>query len=537
MSGSREGRRRRRRLAGLLAALGAAVLVVAPATPALAHASLESSSPASGAVETTAPTELVLEFDEAVALDLGGVELTDAAGTAIDIPDARTVEGDPSTVTVTDLPDLAPGVYVVVWQVSSSDGHPARGAFTFQVGTASGGVDGEALIASALAGRGADTSVSWTLGIARFVAFAGVAVLLGAVTFHLLTGQSAARRAARALWWTAWSTAVVGSAAVFVLQGPYLNGGTLVDAFDPGLWADVAGTRLGTGVLVRLAFLALAGVLVHRQGRPAVAWETVGIGIVLTFSLTGHPSASSPAAVAVLVDAVHFAAVSLWLGGLAGLLVASPPIDQGARRFSTVATVAVPVIVVTGVWQTLNLVPDLGDLTDTTWGRSLLVKLCLVVVLVTLGGASRWLLRHDGPGAIRRLVVAELATGALVLGVTAGLVATPPTPPPVSEVFTATLAQGGLIADVSVTPGRVGGNEMHIVFSPPGGSLQPVVSVEARLRSADLPPVPVVLLDDGPNHFRGSLQIPSAGEWTLDLEVEPEENQTVLLSTDIAIPG
>lgn len=543
-----------------LALVGGVVLAcLAPGATALAHASLDDSSPASGAVVATSPDELVLGFDEAVTLDLGGVELSDADGELIEIPAGDVSSEDPSTVTVANLPELEAGVYVVVWQVSSSDGHPARGAFTFQVGTASGAVDSDTLVASALAGRATDTAVSWTLGVARFVAFLGVTVLFGAVAVHMLGGDLRRRRAteqtsdesarlprhaARVLWWVAWSFAVVGSVAVFVLQGPYLSGGSLADTLDLSLWDDIAGTRLGAAVLVRLALLAISAVLFTRVARGdrtpnpvrLAVWSMVGVAVVVTFSLTGHPSAASPALVGVVVDVLHLAAVAAWIGGLAALLVAADPVERTVRRFSAMATVAVPVIVVTGVVQTWNLAEGIDELTSIAWGRALLVKVSLVVLLVTLGGISRWLLRQDGVSAVRRLVVSELAIGAVVLAVTAGLVATPPTAPPESQVFSATLVQGSLIADVSLTPGRVGSNELHVVFSPPGGTLQPVVSVEARLRSADLPAVPVVLTADGPNHYLGSVQIPSAGEWTLDLEVEPQDNQTVLLSTAIPIP-
>lgn len=538
---------RRTLLIGLLAAVG---IIVIPVGGASAHASLVSSSPTSGAVVGDAPDELVLEFDESVTLDLGGVELTDAAGGAIDIAEA---DGSGSSkLVVRDLPDLSDGVYVVVWQVSSSDGHPARGAFTFQVGSASGVVDSDGLIASALSDNAASSIVTWLLGVARFVTFAGVTVVLGAVLVHLLSGDGRPRRRARVVWWAAWASAVVGSVSVFVLQGPYLTGDSLGSVFDPGLWVDVAGTRLGRSLLVRLALLVASAVVISRRvdidagdgpsvgrrtSRSTIAlWVLLSSAIVVTFSFTGHPSAASPAAVSVLADAVHLAAVSLWLGGLAGVLVARRPGEKATRRFSALATVAVPTIVVTGAWQTWNLVGNLGDLTVTTWGRTLLAKLALVVFLVTLGAMSRWLLRAEGPHAIRRLVASELVVGGLVLGLTAGLVATPPTPPPAAQIFSATLAQGSLVADVSLTPGRVGGNEIHVVFSPTGGALQPVQSVEARLRSADLPAIPVVLTDDGPNHYVGAVQIPTAGDWTLDLEVEPQPNQTVLLTTTIPIP-
>jgi copper transport protein len=528
----------------IVAALGGiAIAVLSPAGDALAHASLDGSSPSSGAVVSESPDQLVLEFDEAVTLDLGGIELADSDGAGIDIPNGVVDRGRPSIVTVEGVPALGDGVYVVVWSVSSSDGHPARGAFTFRVGRAGDSLDDEALIASALAGRGAGPAVSWVLGAGRFIAFGGAVLLIGAVVVHLLSGDVRPRRRARALWWSAWVAGAAGTALVFVLQGPYLSGGSLADAFDPSLWPDVADTRVGRALLARLIVFGVVLVWLRRATSVPPTWwwwSLWSLVLVATFSVAGHPSAASPAALGVALDAVHLVGVSLWLGGLAGVLVASPPAERVTLRFSSLATVAVPVIVVTGGWQTWHLlggIDDFADLTATDWGRTLLAKLALVVVLVTLGAISRWLIRADGPGAVRRLVVTELVVGGLVLALTAGLVATPPTPPPASQVFSITLVQGSLLADVSLTPGRVGSNEIHVVFTPPGGSLQPVRSVEARLRSPDLPAVPVLLTEDGPNHYIGDVQIPRAGDWILDLEVEPQPNSTVLLSTPVTIPG
>jgi copper transport protein len=533
-----------RRLVLALAAVAALVLGV-PVGSASAHAGLDQSDPASGAVLSESPTELVLDFDEPVEAVFGGVDLTTSDGTPIGVGPAEQAPGDASRLVVAEVPPLADGVYVVVWQVTSADGHPARGAFTFQVGTTTSGVDTEALIDDALSGREASSAVTWGLGVSRALAFAGVTVLIGSVALQAFSGGSPGRRLRRT--WTISSVLLgVGSLGVFAFQGAYVTGGDLADVVDPGLWADVAGTRLGTAVLVRLALVAAVVVLLRRSTPSVVVWSLASLALVATFSTTGHPSATSPAAVAVAVDMVHLASVSIWLGGLVWLLVrdrqdgaVQDSEDQvAALRFSRFATVAMPVIVVSGGWQTFLLLDSIEDLTETDWGRALLVKVAIVVVLVTLGGVSRWLLRHDGAAEIRRLVMSEVAIGAIVLGVTAGLVATPPVPPVPSSAFAVSVAQGSLIANVSVGPGRVGSNEIHIVLAPPGGALQAVVSAQARisLPAENLPAVPVELVPDGPNHYIGTIQIPQGGDWTLDLIVEPQENSTVLLSTTLPIP-
>jgi copper transport protein len=537
-----------------------AVLGVAPASPAFAHADLEGTVPSSGAVLDEGPDRIVLDFDEPVDVGLGGVELFDQRGESIPLEDPSTKPGDASVVEITGVPDLGDGVYAVVYEVVSADGHPARGAFTFQVGTSASG-DAGLLLEQVLAGRDSDPLVGWLLGVGRFLAFAGVVVLVGAAL--LVAVARPGGFGVRPVRWVAgasWAALAVGTLAVFGLQGPYLVRGSAVDAIDPSLWVDVADTRLGRGLLVRLGLVIVAAVQLWRWRSVRTTWWrasalVVGLGLVLTYSTIGHPSATGGAALSVAIDALHLGAASIWIGGLVVLALggrswyADPLVDTDpsgvdqvvephpVRRFSRWAAVALAVVVLTGAAQTLRLAGPLGELTDTSWGRVLLVKLAAVVVLVALGGVTRWLLNADGPGSLRRTVVAEALIGVVVLAVTAGLVATPPESTAEAQPFTATVVQAGVLADISVYPAAVGANEIHLVFSPPGGTLAPVLSAEARmvLAGSDLPPVPVDLAVVGPNHWTGVVQLPYAGDWTFEIVAEPEDDVQVLLSTSVPV--
>ena len=214
-----------------------------------------------------------------------------------------------------------------------------------------------------------------------------------------------------------------------------------------------------------------------------------------------------------------------------------PETEGVVRRFSLMATIAVPVIVATGVAQTLKLAGNLDDVTSTSWGRTLLVKVAVVAVLVAIGGVSQWLLRNDGPSALKRNVLVEALIGVGVIGLAAALVALPPQSVAASKVFTNTLTNQGVIADVTVTPGRVGQNEVHLVITPPGGSLDPVVSTSVQATFASGAPVPATLESIGPNHYTGTITLSTAGDWNLQIIVEPTQGQSVLLSSAVPIPG
>jgi copper transport protein len=235
----------------------------------------------------------------------------------------------------------------------------------------------------------------------------------------------------------------------------------------------------------------------------------------------------------------------VWIGGLlmfafgSSTWLTDPGAERIVRRFSLTAMVAVPVIVGTGVAQTLKLAGNLDDVTVTSWGRTLLVKVALVTVLVAIGGVSQWLLRNDGPSVLKRTVLAEALIGVAVVGLAAGLVTLAPQPVAASKVFTETLTANGVIADVTVTPGRVGPNEVHLVITPPGGSIDPVVSttVEAELQLAGTGLVPAILEVIGPNHYTGTIVLSNAGVWSLQITVEPTAGQPVVLRSVMSIPG
>nr|WP_189042419.1 copper resistance CopC family protein [Micromonospora sonchi] len=115
---------------GLAAALAAAALLIAPASPAYAHNVLRKATPTQDAELDTAPTKVTLEFMERLNPKFTTITLSDAdkQPVATSEPD---VSGTKSTITI-DAP-LANGVYTVAYRVVSLDGHPVQGSYKFTV--------------------------------------------------------------------------------------------------------------------------------------------------------------------------------------------------------------------------------------------------------------------------------------------------------------------------------------------------------------------------------------------------------------------
>ncbi|WP_158277175.1 copper resistance CopC family protein [Serinibacter arcticus] len=117
-----------RRVLAPLAVLASLLLTLGlTAAPASAHDVLISSTPADGETLTTAPTEIVLTFNNDIAQIGAEVQITGPDGTVVN--EAPTVTGPAATVLLTG--EVTSGTYSVAWRVTSSDGHPIDGTFTF----------------------------------------------------------------------------------------------------------------------------------------------------------------------------------------------------------------------------------------------------------------------------------------------------------------------------------------------------------------------------------------------------------------------
>jgi copper transport protein len=390
----------------LVVAALAAVIVVALAAPAFAHAQLESTNPAPGAVLTGTPNAITLEFSEPVTVALGGIRLFDENGDRIATDPPTKPAGN--TVSTETRGKLANGSYVVTWRVTSADTHPIQGAFTFQIGTGGNatGRDVTSLADRLLADQRGTEVVGDAWGVARFLAFAGIAVLIGSVAFCVAVWSRARTfRAARVITYSGLGVLAFATLAGFLLQGPYAAGLGLSHVFDTALWRDVAATRFGTVWLARLGLLAVAFVLVRmlfaRSDRTRLPtwWLVVAgaaaVAIAATPALAGHSTTGEYVGLALFASVVHVLAMSVWLGGLVLMAVVVLRGNEIEERrdvvldFSFVATWCVLALIASGAFQTWRQVRNLDALRDTDFGHILVVKLVVFALMGVFALFSR----------------------------------------------------------------------------------------------------------------------------------------------------
>lgn len=540
-------------------ALGAA------AVPAFAHASLETTDPAAGAIVPTAPAAIELRFSEAVSVGLGGVRVIAADGEAVSTGKPATVPGRPAVVR-TPLPRLATGTYVVTWRVVSADSHPARGAFTFSVGEATKGENATRIAGDFVAGRTTNAAVDAVYAIARFLVYAAMALVIGIIVGATFVWKGAfGRDRVRRVLWAAWGVLLGATLLAFAVQGPYGGGLPLADGLKPSVWADVWGTRLGVVLVVRAALvLALLPVLLTARRVPRPRWAItvsmlVLVGIAATPALGGHASVGAQSAVAVVVDTLHVLAMGVWFGGLTLLVLLTTRADASEAldampAWSRVATLSVLVVVFTGVARGWRELGGIADVLDSDYGRLLVIKVGLVLIALLVATVARdavhrrWALDPEeveaadrerdelvaagapvptrrghslvpddaGVDALRyvlpeasarrrllRAVVTEIALLVAVLGVTALLVNTAPTAAVEARPYSATLDAGKILADVVVTPARAGENEVHLTLSKRAGGPAGAleVTMQFALPAEGIEPIDVTLRKAGVDHY------------------------------------
>lgn len=406
------------RLTLVLAALLAAFF--ATAAPASAHAALTASDPADGAVVATAPAQVTLSFSEAVAMNGDSIRILDPQGKRVDTGELRDLcSGNTIRYGTALRPGLPDGTYTVAWQAISADSHPISGALTFSIGAPS---ETAVSLPSRAAGDG---PVAVAYGIARYVAYAGFAVLVGAAAFILLCWRrGAAEQPLQKLVVRAWVALTVATLTMLLLRNPYTGSGNFADAFDLAGLKAVLETKSGASLVSRLLLLGAAALFItvlfgsyarrHRSGAGAeedateeldakgesdlvfglgIGGTVVAGGIAATWALSEHASTGIQPALAMPVDILHLLAVATWLGGLTALLVALhkvPGIEREAiRRFSTVAFTSVLVLAATGAYQSWRQVGSWSALTGTDYGQLLLIKIGLVGVVVAIAYVSR----------------------------------------------------------------------------------------------------------------------------------------------------
>jgi len=531
-------------LARLALVIVALLTVLAPAQLASAHAILLTSEPAPSAVLDQSPTEIALFFNELVDTVFGRIRILDSSGDVI-----QTVKPirDASNKSIVRAPIsvLEPGTYVVVWRVASADSHPVQGSFAFQIGNTS--TDVSALNNGQVLERHGLASL---FDVIRWVTYLGVVLLIGGIgLLQAVRTDRLSPRSTLALM-GGWAFAALGTLEGLIAYGPHISGYKIYKAVDLSLLSETLTTQYGKMQLLRLMLLGIIGALIAVIQFRGTWWWKFGawaslVGITLTLSLAGHPVATNPVAVSVGLDMLHMLAISLWVGPLLiivydrNMWLANDESTSAPslRWFSRTAGFAVPVIVATGVIQAWLMMDGFGQILESRYGRTLIVKACLVIVLIALGAVSRVAMQQKRSGSLRQSMGIEVLFGIIILTITSALVAMPQKGTIEPAPLSSTIFQGQMIVELSLTSARVGQSEVHVVVAKADGTFVQIEAATARMSmpARNIPNGPIVLAETGSNHFSGVTEFAYSGEWVVEILVKETASSTTLFKIAVDI--
>lgn len=454
--------------------------------------------PADGSTLDHAPSQVSITFTERPDSHLSIIHVYNSGGQQLERGHARALPNDPSTLVV-DLPKLPSGVYTVSWTtVSAIDGHVASGSFAFGVGASPSG----ATLPSAA--KTPATPPPAPLGVAgRWIYYVGLALLLGGTWIALFAFREPFARLVR----------LAGLGAAAALAGLLIAAESQRETVGVS-WGDYFSTSLSGNLIKQIVPVALAAVALvivwrTRGARQRYAIAAVGaltLVAILTHVLTTHADASHVAWLMIPAQWAHLTAFTVWIGGLAALLVGMRGLPPAAaapavRRFSFVAGFGLAAIGVTGLLRAIDEVGTIPRLVSTLFGGLVLVKVALFAILAALGAINHY---RNVPRAewnlrgLRRVGRTELGVAAVVVAVAAILTSlAPPSYTPASAVaptpqIVATGQDFGTTVKVRLVaaPGYPGSNRFTLTVHD-FDSGQPVDASRVSLRF-DFPGRPTV---------------------------------------------
>ena len=528
---------------------------------ASAHPFLLDSEPGQGQNAPAGTIQIITNYSEAVEIGFSELKVYDANGNQIDNRDTAYNGGETSLVITTQ--PLEDGVYTITSKVLSKvDGHLVQAAIVFGVG--------DVKIDSALLEKQESSETTFIPeSIARFPGLVGQTIVLGGVIVSITIWSSQQTRFREVFTdineqFKVKFSKIIGYGVIATFASNFIMLGVQTWRLETSP-LDVIGTTFGTTWLIRMIItIIIIGLWFWMEKKKQITIKgqipllIASLILIATTTMMGH-GASTELEAPWILDYTHNLLSSIWIGGVIFFaFVALPTItktDNSTKekialslipRFSGLFIIAIGILIITGPTLLWFLDDNVASLTDSTYGKLILIKIGIAAVMIAFGGLYqvKFLKNiHDFEKLniskkISKPLKVEAGLGIALLAVVALLVNSSL---PAGEIqsadalqgtfgFESTLFSENAKFDVKVLPAGIGSNTISVIVSSYDNKpLADISGVKIKVSNPqkNISPIEADVtenIQDSITKYSGDAIFGFAGNWQIELEAQRTEN-------------
>ena len=543
---------------------------------AYGHPFLLDSEPPQGQNVAVGTTQIITHYSEAVEIDFSELKIYDSNGNQVDNRDTAYYNAESSLVITTS--PLEDGVYTIASKVLSKvDGHLVHAAIIFAAGDVQ-------IDTSLLESQEQSETTFIPESIARFPGLVGQTIVLGGVIASIAiwsTGQTRFKEQIALIEssFKAKYSKVIGLGIIAVFASNFIMLGVQTWRLETSP-LDVIQTTFGHTWLTRMILtIILIGIWFWIERKNQISIKTqlpmlvFALALIATTTMMGH-GASTEMAPPIILDYIHNLLSSIWIGGVIFLgFVVLPSItklDGTVRdkitislipRFSAMIIIALGILIITGPTLLWFLDSNVSSLTDSTYGKLIMLKIAIASLMIAFGGFYQIRFIQQAKKDLKSTAVFkklkiplrfEAGLGIALLAVVALLVNSSL---PAGEIQSVSAEQGisgyesSLFSenarfDVTVLPVGIGANQINVIVS--GLDDQPLsdistLKIKVSNPSRSIAPIEAEVTDNkisGQDIFIKYSAEPTfsfAGVWQIELEAQRTENANESVLFDVRI--
>ena len=543
---------------------------------AYGHPFLLDSEPSQGQNAAVGTTQIITHYSEAVEINFSELKIYDSNGNQVDNRDTTYYNAESSLVITTS--PLEDGVYTIASKVLSKvDGHLVHAAIIFGVGDVQ-------IDASLFESQEQSETTFIPESIARFPGLVGQTIVLGGIIASIViwsTGQTRFKEQIALIEssFKAKFSKVIGFGIIAVFASNFIMLGVQTWRLETSP-LDVIQTTFGHTWLTRMILtIILIGIWFWIERKNQVSIKTqlpmlvFALALIATTTMMGH-GASTELVPPIILDYVHNLLSSIWIGGVIFLgFVVLPSItklDGTVRdkitislipRFSAMIIISLGILIITGPTLLWFLDSNVSSLTDSTYGKLIMLKIAIASVMISFGGfyqirfiqqAKKDLKSTSVFKKLKRPLRFEAGLGIALLAVVALLVNSSL---PAGEIQSVSAEQGmtgyesSLFSenarfDVTVAPVGIGVNQINVIVL--GLDDQPLSDISSLKIKVSNPSRSIASIEaevtenkiSGQDIFTKYSAEPTfsfAGIWQIELEAQRTENANESVLFDVRI--